>query len=48
MKHIRAISATPKKAQSVTVGSVMSVIAQLVTIVGAFITQKEESQVQDY
>lgn len=43
MKHIRAISSVPNKAQTVTPGSILSVLAQVVTIMGAFITQKENS-----
>jgi len=48
MKHVRAISCTPNKAQTVTAGSVMSIVAKIVTIIGAFVTQKEASQIQDY
>jgi hypothetical protein len=33
----------PKKAQTVTAGSILSVLAQVVTIFGTFITQKENS-----
>jgi len=43
MKHIRAISSMPRKAQTVTAGSILSVFAQVVTILGTFITTKENS-----
>ena len=43
MKHIRAISSTPQKAQTVTPGSIMDILAKVITIMGAFITQKENA-----
>ncbi len=43
MKHIRAISARPEKAQSASTGSILTVLAQVVTILGAFISQKEDA-----
>ncbi len=46
-KHIRAISGTPKKAATATTGGIVGAVGQLVTIIGAFFTQKEASQIQD-
>ncbi len=44
MKHIRAISSIPSKAATtVTAGSIFSVLAQVITIMGTFITTKENS-----
>jgi hypothetical protein len=48
MKHIRAISGTPVKAQAITPGSVLDILAKIIGILGAFIVQKEASEVQDY
>ena len=48
MKHIRTISGMPRKAQTVTAGSILSILAQVITILGGFITQKENSRIQDY
>ncbi len=43
MKHVRAISSTPHKAQTVTTGSILDILAKVITIMGAFITTKENS-----
>ena len=47
-KHTRAISCIPRKAATtVTPGGVVGALGQLVTIIGAFFTQKQASQIQD-
>ena len=43
MKHIRAISGMPRKAATATTGSIVSILAQVITILGSFVTQKENS-----
>jgi hypothetical protein len=48
MKHMRAISGTPLKAQTITAGSVIGILSKIIGILGAFVVQKEASQVQDY
>lgn len=42
-KHIRAISSMPQTAQTVTPASIIDILAKVITILGAFITQKENS-----
>jgi hypothetical protein len=49
MKHMRAISSIPHKAETVTTGSILDVLAQVITIMGTFITTKEAStRITDY
>ena len=43
MKHIRVISSIPSKAATTTAGSIVAVLAQVITIMGTFITTKENA-----
>ncbi len=50
MKHVRAISNIPSKATTtVTTGSILDILAKVITIMGTFISQKESAnQIVDY
>lgn len=48
MKHVKLISAAPRKAVDLSVGQVLTVISQLVTVIAAFLVEKEANQVEDY
>jgi len=45
MKHVKKISAAPARAQDITVGAVLSVIGQIISVVASALVQKEEAQV---
>ncbi len=43
MKHLKSVSKVPCRAQSVTAGSILTVIGQLLTVFASFFTTKEAS-----
>ena len=43
MKHIRHLSGKPGNAQNATVGQIISVIAQLMSVVGTALLAKEQA-----
>ncbi len=43
MKHLIIVSKAPRRAQSITAGSIMTVVGQLLTVFATFLTTKEAS-----
>lgn len=41
MKHLKSVSKAPRRAQDVSVGSVLTVLGQLLTVFAGFFTTKQ-------
>ncbi|MBW7863453.1 MAG: hypothetical protein GX580_11555 [Candidatus Hydrogenedens sp.] len=47
MKHVHAVTRQPQKAQDITIGQILTVVSQLLTVISAFWLEKEANQIQD-
>ncbi len=43
MKHVKIVSKSPSRAQDLTLGSILTVVGQLLTVFASFFTSKESS-----
>ena len=43
MKHVKRVSKAPRCAQSLSAGSIMTVIGQLLTVFASYLTTKQAS-----
>lgn len=47
MKHVHAVTRQPQKALDITVGQILAVVSQLLTVISAFWLEKEANQIRD-